>query len=232
MLFRSLCSKYHVTGYPYLAIFTASEQMVDFQVGYRTLDVTLPWLYECLENAAVALTRRGDNNNNIGSSRSSSAVPPAGGWSEEVMLRQEQDRDYERSLAEDRRKEEEARAAERRREEAAREMERAAQQAAVEAQQRQAELAAIVATLPSEPEPSAPGATTIVFRTPSGSRISRRFHETATVGQLYRYLHSQSLPQEEHVLMTNLPTTYYTDENMTLQEAGLTPKALLIIQEK
>lgn len=151
----------------------------------------------------------------------------------ERLLRLQQEREYEESLKADQEKEkrqrEEQEAQQRKKEEEEKaEQERLKkEEEAKKARQRKAE------RLPSEPEAGTPETSQIAFRLIDGTRLQRRFRETETVQVLYDFV--ETLPQHAHLqdfaLCTTLPKVFYTEKHLTLKEAKLSPKALLIVEE-
>jgi len=153
---------------------------------------------------------------------------------EEQRLREEQDREFQEALLADQRREE----AKREEEERAR-----AEQLRVEEEARQAEEKATlkIATARSlvRDEPPAKGATEPTARIrltlPNGKRIDRRFYANDTVDVIRAFLvvrfHEQEIPIENFALSTNFPKKTYEDGSVTLKEAGLSPQAVIMIQD-
>lgn len=150
---------------------------------------------------------------------------------ERDLLRQEQDREYQESLALDRAREESAAEA------ASREAAEAAQLAAAEAEseaqraraaeQAAAELSARRAALPPEPAAGAPATVQVLARMPDGGRQTRRFAHTHRVSHLYDWVTvlwaDASGPETvpPFVLVSNMPRKEHTERALSLADAGL-----------
>eukprot|EP00958_Prasinococcus_capsulatus_P006369 scaffold603_cov404-Prasinococcus_capsulatus_cf.AAC.43 len=163
---------------------------------------------------------------------------------ESRRLREEQDAAYLAALAEDQakdrqRREEQERVATEEAERKRMEEEVAAQAAEEErlereryeaVEQRRAQKAAVLATEPED----GPGVCKIAIRMIDGSRQDRRFNGTDTVRQVYDFVDSLGVPFQKYTLATNFPRKVLTDEicSQTLEEAGLSPQALLFIKQE
>jgi hypothetical protein len=81
------------------------------------------------------------------------------------------------------------------------------------------------------------GGTRIRFVLPSGKKLERRFESSATIGVLKAYLmlefhnSDESEGFERIGLSTNYPKQTYEDDDLTLEEAGLSPQAVLMVQD-
>lgn len=81
------------------------------------------------------------------------------------------------------------------------------------------------------------GGTRIRFVLPSGKKLERRFESSATIGVLKAYLMLEFHNSEESEgferigLSTNYPKQTYEDDDLTLEEAGLSPQAVLMVQD-
>ena len=81
------------------------------------------------------------------------------------------------------------------------------------------------------------GGTTIRFVLPSGKKLVRSFESAETIGALKAYLTLQFHDNEEEEvierigLSTNYPKKTYSDDEVTLEEAGLSPQAVLMVQD-
>ncbi|GFR40612.1 hypothetical protein Agub_g1193, partial [Astrephomene gubernaculifera] len=160
-------------------------------------------------------------------------------------LLEEQDAEYEASLAADRKREAE-RAEERKRQEEEeqrqREEERLAQEAAAAEAARVAEAAAAVerrrqaarAALLPEPPAGAEGSAAIRLRLPDGSHTSRSFPQGATLNAVFDYVESldaSSYPRFH--LVSSYPRRVFlraAHGPAQLQELGLVPQAALFVQ--
>ncbi|KAL3926904.1 MAG: hypothetical protein SGBAC_013291, partial [Bacillariaceae sp.] len=83
-------------------------------------------------------------------------------------------------------------------------------------------------------EPTSGGAR-IRFVLPSGRKLDRRFLESDTVGALKAFLILHFTENDVDIkniaLSTNFPKKRYDDEDQTLLESGLSPQAVLMIQD-
>lgn len=149
---------------------------------------------------------------------------------QDTLLRREQDEAYHATLRADQerlareREEEEARLREERE---AREQEQRKQQ------EREDKLQRARNTVPPEP---LQGGTRIRFVLPSGKKLERRFESDCTIGVLRAYLmlefyESGESGFEQIGLSTNYPKQTYEDDTVTLEEAGLSPQAVLMVQD-
>ena len=159
-------------------------------------------------------------------------------------LREEQDQEYERSLAED------IARAERRREEERLERERIEEEAAREAQilerqrsreERRASKEREIFTrresagslLPPEPESGSKGVTTIRINLPNGVKQMRRFGPDARLRNVFDWVASlEDCTFIDFNLVSNFPRVIYTDarKDETLAEAGLSPQSALFVE--
>jgi FAS-associated factor 2 len=147
---------------------------------------------------------------------------------QESELRRQQDEEYQATLAADQERER-ARTEERESVLAA--------AAAEQAQQQEAEQALQDAKNLILPEPST-GGTMIRFCLPTGAKINRRFESHQTVGAVKAYLKVYFIENAIDItnvgLSTNFPRQTYheqSDEDLTLTEAGLSPQAVLMVQD-
>ena len=148
---------------------------------------------------------------------------------EEALLRRQQDEEYQQALLADQERERQREVERRAVLEAERiEQERVEQEAQAEANA----LAEAQARVREEP---ASGGTMVRFVLPSGAKINRRFYSDETIGALQAFLKvhftEQSIPIQRVSLSTNFPRKTYTDEEVTLDEAGLSPQAVLMVQD-
>lgn len=150
-------------------------------------------------------------------------------------LREEQDMEYQRSLAADRererkRAEEEAKKEEEARE--AREKEEAAERLERDREARRARKREALAS--SEPE-RGPEVASIILRLPDGTRATRRFHFFDTLESVFDW--TDTLGAE--ISLVSLASTYprrvfnYPEDNhVTLAQAELTPSASLLLEQR
>jgi FAS-associated factor 2 len=84
------------------------------------------------------------------------------------------------------------------------------------------------------PEPES-GGTTVRFVLPSGMKLNRRFGSDETIGALKAFLklhfHENEIAIERVALSTNFPRKTFDDEGITLEAAGLSPQAVLMVQD-
>ena len=140
------------------------------------------------------------------------------------MLREQQEREFremEQQMAEiERQKAEEEAAAKAKADEEARIAE---EKLAEKERKRQ--------SLPTEAEPG-PDTTKVVFRLPTGAKIERRFGKVETVQNLYTFLSLDNFEDDSSItLSTTYPTKELTDRDVSLEESGLHPQALIHVRE-
>ena len=152
---------------------------------------------------------------------------------EEVRLREEQDREYQEALLADqireieRREEEERRARE---EEEQKEAERLKGQKEQERMDRARQLT-------SEEPAAGPGVARIRFTLPNGKKVDRRFRSEETVEVLKAFLmvhfEEEGVEIKNIGLSTNFPRKTFGEEDngLTLEEAGLSPQAVVMVQD-
>lgn len=153
---------------------------------------------------------------------------------EEVELRRAQDEEYQAALRADQEREQ------RRQEELKKAEEEARAAAELEFANQQAEEEAVAkaqSLLRDEPVVGASNTAVIRFVLPTGMKLNRRFGSEETVAALkaFLFLHfrENGLPNVKNIgLSTNFPKKSY-DENdeQTLQQAGLSPQAVLMVQD-
>jgi FAS-associated factor 2 len=153
---------------------------------------------------------------------------------QESELRAEQDAEYQATLLADR---ERQRAIDEEREKLARQQE-AAEAALVAVQQaKDGKLGTARKLLQDEPTEGA--IAQIRFVLPTGKKVVRKFRADDTVKVLRAFLtvyfHDSDLPEMPNVgLSTSFPKKSYngdTEQTLTLQEAGLAPQAVLMVQD-
>ncbi|TMW61130.1 hypothetical protein Poli38472_013593 [Pythium oligandrum] len=167
--------------------------------------------------------------------------------SEAQILREQQDREYEESLAADRRREQEARLAEeraleeqRRQEEEAKRLEEEKQRAEEELKQSvEAKRARLQDAPPSRVPP--PGATyktaMLKFHLHNGTRLERIFYAHDTLQTVRDFIdvefHDREIGIKNYELATNFPKKTYGPElcDVTLADAGLAPQSLVFVQD-
>lgn len=145
---------------------------------------------------------------------------------EEIRLREEQDREFQQTLLADQRRE-----AERQREEHARET------AVLNAQRaKQSKLDAARALL--KPEPSTNGAektARLRLTLPTGKKIDRRFLAEDKIEHVRAFLtinfEENDVGIENFSLSSSYPKKVFEDGSISLEEAGLCPMAVLMVQD-
>lgn len=149
---------------------------------------------------------------------------------QEQQLRQQQDAEYQAALLADQERE-------RQREEAAAEeaKQRREEEARVAAEEREAQAVVDNARDKVRDGPTSGGAM-IRFVMPSGQKINRRFHGDDSIGTCKAFLrlhcHENEIEMGTIGLSTNFPRKAYNDDHdLTLEDAGLTPQAVLMVQD-
>lgn len=152
---------------------------------------------------------------------------------EETQLRQDQDADYNMALLADQERErqvlEEAQSQQRQQEEA-----EAAELAKIEAEEERLEIAKSALR-----EAPASGGTRVRFNLPTGKKLDRRFHNDETIAALKAFLilhFNEQTDETKHIknigLSTSFPKkSYNDDDSLTLEETGLSPQAMLMVQD-
>ena len=80
-----------------------------------------------------------------------------------------------------------------------------------------------------EPEPTDPGSAFVSFRLPNGSKIERRFSKLRSVQLLYDFLEVNGHFKVE--ILSGFPSGVLVNRQQSLDEAGLYPKALVIVRK-
>jgi UBX domain/Thioredoxin-like/UBA-like domain len=158
-------------------------------------------------------------------SRLLSATDP--GLNQDRSLRALQDSEYEQSLQMDRAKAESEKA----------EAERVAHVQRKDSE-RAAELASSVemkrARLPAPPPPDSPEQTTeLLIRLPSGKRLQRQFYASNTMRDVYDFVDLESegeLEDGSYNLIVPMPRAAFEDRSITLQDAQLLKRAMLVVE--
>jgi len=134
-------------------------------------------------------------------------------------IREEQDREYEQSLRQDQLKDQK--------------MWEKHQAAITKKKRRKERMMKLQLNLPIPPKDLTQGVCSIVVRIPNGERIERRFYSNATVQNLIDFAEAMSdFDSKDFQLVTSIPRKIYSDTEMTLESAGLIPKAVLILEMK
>ncbi|CAB9503844.1 UBX [Seminavis robusta] len=152
---------------------------------------------------------------------------------QESELRRQQDEEYQQALLADQERERQVREvqdAERRRVEEEQALERAAQEA---------EENRLQSAKDALREPPTSGGTSVRFVLPTGTKLNRRFHNDETIKALKAFLTLHFAEQTDATqnirnigLSSSFPKKTYTDlEDQTLEESGLSPQAVLMVQD-
>jgi FAS-associated factor 2 len=148
---------------------------------------------------------------------------------EETDLRRQQDAEYQQALHADQERE---RLQQEERDQQVQRIREEEEREAQETQKDQARLAKAKALI--RPEPAA-GGTRVRFVLASGQKLDRRFGNEETVAALKAFLilhfSEQNLEIKNIALSTNFPKKTYDDEDQTLQESGLSPQSVLMVQD-
>lgn len=139
------------------------------------------------------------------------------------LLRQQQDEEFQAALEADREREREA---QRKKEEEEKEQERLAQ--IEERRNRKRE------SLGAEPEKAA-GVASVMLRLPNGTRVGRRFMQEDAMEKVFDWAEVNGVDIEVASLVMSYPKKtlrYPEDASMTLQDAGLFPSAMLLLEER
>jgi FAS-associated factor 2 len=146
---------------------------------------------------------------------------------EEIALRQQQDEEYQAALLADQERE-------RLVQQAKREQEEQLQSEQLALQEKETRLQQAKEKVRPEPDGTTPSAM-VRFVLPSGQKINRRFHADDTIGTvrsfLMVYFHENEIPIQNVRLSTNFPKQHYDDDAVCLQEGGLVPQAVLMVQD-
>jgi FAS-associated factor 2 len=149
---------------------------------------------------------------------------------QEVELRRQQDQEYHETLAQDQERE--------RTNAAEREMERQKQsqeEERVRLEEEEAQQAIATAMSLVQPAPES-GGTMVRFVLPSGMKLNRRFASNETMAALRAYLrlqfHEKNMEMGCIGLSTSFPRkTYNEHDDQTLEDLGLSPQAVLMVQD-
>mmetsp|Transcript_14762 Transcript_14762/g.19304 ORF Transcript_14762/g.19304 Transcript_14762/m.19304 type:complete len:403 (+) Transcript_14762:131-1339(+) len=155
---------------------------------------------------------------------------------EESDLRRQQDEEYQATLEADQERERQKREA------GEREVRRLREQQEEEERQQVADAAKLDnARAQVPPEPPTTGAsgpvTTIRFVLPSGTKLNRRFYSHESIrgilAYLIMYFYDNEIDMSENIgVSTSFPKKSYNDDpSLTLEEAGLAPQAVLMVQD-
>lgn len=96
---------------------------------------------------------------------------------------------------------------------------------------------AILLSLMTEEPKEGPDVYTLQFRLPNGKSKTRNFLSSSKISDIYDYIwiieHEIGLESElnEYTIMQNIPVKHFTDKALTLKEAGIEKRAVLIVKE-
>lgn len=156
---------------------------------------------------------------------------------EEQLLREEQNREFQETLLADQMREIERREAAEREQRAREEMEEAERMKRAKEESRLEDAKSRVEGAGVEPPVGAKGIASLRFTLPNGKRVDRRFNATDRVETIRAYLivhfHEQGIEMKNFSLSTSYPRKTFdeNDDNLTLDEAGLTPHAVVMVQD-
>lgn len=158
---------------------------------------------------------------------------------EELELRQQQDAEYQAALLADQERE---RMKQTEAEQEAQRLEERQQQEQQHEAEQEAQLNQARAQVPPEPplggdQSGNVSVTAIRFVLPSGTKVMRRFYSNEKIAGLLSFLtvhfHDNEIAMSKNIgLSTNFPKkSYHENPNLTLEEAGLSPQAVLMVQD-
>jgi len=151
---------------------------------------------------------------------------------EEAALRAEQDREFQETLAADRRREEERLEQERLERERIVEEE---EKARLEEAQRQSMLDQARQMVPEEPQTGTPGVARLRLFLPSGSRVDRRFQATDRIAVIRAfiqiYFHEKEIAIQNFELSSNYPKKILDDDDASIEEALGALQAVIMVRD-
>ncbi|KAL3791094.1 hypothetical protein HJC23_012079 [Cyclotella cryptica] len=154
---------------------------------------------------------------------------------EEIRLREEQDREYQEALLADQMREIERMEAEER---ARREEEERAELERLEGEKEQRRMDRAKELMEKCAEPAAgAGVARIRFTLPNGKKVDRRFRSDETIEVLRAFLimhfDEQGMGIKNFGVSTNFPKRSFGEDQdgLTLEEAGLSPQAVVMVQD-
>jgi len=152
-------------------------------------------------------------------------------------LREQQEAELAESILMDQMREEQAREMRAEEERLARQrsldVKQAAAERAEQAAQEQAELEAKRARLPEEPAKGDKERVDLLFRLPSGQRLTHAFRSSETVGLLYDYVDSQQIAgviAGKYHLVSTMPRKVFEDRSCTLTEASIQRNHAFVVE--
>ena len=146
--------------------------------------------------------------------------------------RQEQDREFQETLLADQQRENERIAKEKAEKEAKEAEENAIREAEI---QKQKYIDECKSMLSPEPTKGASHSTRLRITLPRGTKIDRRFAKTDQIKHVKAFLsiwfHENNVEIERFELSRNYPKKTFTDEEISLEDGGLSPMAVLMVQD-
>ena len=156
---------------------------------------------------------------------------------EEQQLREEQNREFQETLLADQMREIERREAAEREQREREEIEEAERLKKAKEESRLEGAKSLVQNAGGEPPAGATGIASLRFTLPNGKRVDRRFNAADRIETIRAFLivhfHEQGIEMKNFSLSTNYPRKTFNenDDNLTLGEAGLTPQAVVMVQD-
>ena len=148
---------------------------------------------------------------------------------EEAELRRQQDAEYQEALRADQERERQ------RQEEREREQRRIQEEEEKERRKAQEEEERLAKAMSLQREEPTSGGTRIRFVLPNGKKLDRRFDNDETIGALKAFLILHFADEDPNIkniaLSTNFPKMTYDRDDQTLQESGLCPQSVLMVQD-
>eukprot|EP00977_Amphora_coffeiformis_P015785 scaffold4724_cov166-Amphora_coffeaeformis.AAC.4 len=149
---------------------------------------------------------------------------------QETLLRRQQDEEYQAALRADQERE-------RQQAEAAAEEERLRREEEERIAEEERQAKAVVENAREKlRDPPSSGGAMIRFVLPTGQKLNRRFHGDDTIGSCKAFVrlhcHENEIEMGTIGLSTSFPKKSYNDDNdLTLEDAGLKPQAVLMVQD-
>merc|ERR1711957_262560 len=156
---------------------------------------------------------------------------------EDQRLREEQNREYQETLLEDQMRETERQEAADRERRAWEEQEEAERLERAKEENRLEDAKATIDKAGGEPPAGLKGVVRLRFTLPNGKKIDQRFHAVDTIEVLRAFLvlhfHEQQIEIKNFGLSTNFPRKTFVkeDDKVTLEESGLAPQAVVMVQD-
>jgi len=156
---------------------------------------------------------------------------------EEQQLREEQNREFQETLLADQMREIERREAAEREQREREQIEEAERLKKAKEESRLEGAKSLVQNAGGEPPAGATGIASLRFTLPNGKRVDRRFNAADRIETIRAFLivhfHEQGIEMKNFSLSTNYPRKTFNenDDNLTLDEAGLTPQAVVMVQD-